>query len=106
MYLALDDCFKSVGQVRYQLARERAFTNFHRVRQERLPLIWAHLFVELKVPPINALQQQTIKFQLLNDMAVTKFATRTKCEKPPARVHLSWEEENAIRYAGGYVILK
>ena len=56
LYLALDDCFESVGQVRYQLARERAFTNFHRVRQERLPLIWAHLFVELKVPPINALQ--------------------------------------------------
>ena len=73
------------------------------MRQEHLPLIWAHLFVELKVPPINALQQQTINFQLLNDMAVTKFATRTKCEEPPARVHLSWEEENAIRYAGGYV---
>ena len=106
LYLALDDCFASVGQVRYQLARERTFTNFHRVRQERLPLIWAHFFVQLKVPPINALQQQTINFQLLNDMAVKKFATRTKCEKSPARVHLSWEEGNAIRYAGGYVINK
>lgn len=107
LYLALEECFVSVGQVRHQLARERAFTKFHQIRLERLPLVWKRLFIGLGVPPIPALQQQTVNFRLFNDMVVAKFNTPCiKCEKLPTKVHLSWEEENAVRHAGGYVINK
>ena len=38
-------------------------------------------------------------------MVVDRFGARTKCEVQPTHV-LSWDEQNAIKYAGGYVVNK
>ena len=57
------------------------------------------------MPYINALQQQDVNFHLFNNMTISKFATNTKCEVQHAHV-MSWDEENAIRYAAGYVVNK
>ena len=40
LYLTLEECFMSIG--RHLLAHEQAFTKFHQMRLEHLPLVWKH----------------------------------------------------------------
>ena len=100
----IQGCFSYVGKVRNQLARERALAKFHSNRIDNLPVIWKCLFRKSGIASISAFQQ-AVNFRLFNDMAIDKFATTTKYEVQPPHV-LSCDEENAIGYAGGYVVKK
>ena len=60
------------------------------------------LFTKLNIVSISTFQQQAVNFRLFNDMVVDRFGTRIKCEVQPTHV-LSWDEQNAVKYAGGYV---
>lgn len=98
----------SVGKVRSQLARERAFGTFHQLRSLKLPDIWKRLSHELKLPPINSLQQQAVNFQLFKKLLLEAFAlvTAVPGAMTQRRVNLSSEEDNAIRYASGFITAK
>ena len=104
LYSTIQGCFFYVGKVRYQLARERALTKFHCSRTEDLPIIWKCLIRKSEIATISAFQQQAVNFRLFNDMAIDKFTTTTKCEVQSVRHVTSCDEDNAIRYAGGYVV--
>ena len=105
LYSTLLTCFSSIGKVRNQLAHERALAKFHCSRTGSLPAIWQHLFTKLNIVSISTFLQQAVNFRLFNDMVVDRFGARTKCEVQPTHV-LSWDEQNAIKYAGGYVVNK
>ena len=98
----------SVGKVRPQLARERAFCKFHHLRILKLPDIWRKLSHELKIPTINSPQQQAVNFRLFKKLLVDAFAsvTATPGAMSRKRTNLSSEEDNAIRYASGFVSVK
>ena len=104
----INTSFTSVGKVRPQLARERAFRTFHQLRSLKLPDIWKRLSHELKLPPVNSLQLQAVNFQLFKKLLVDAFAllTATPGAMTQRRVNLSSEEDNAIRYASGFVATK
>ena len=92
-------------KVHNQLAHERALAKFHYSRTKNLPVIWQCLFTKLNIVSISTFQQQAINFHLFSDMVMGRFGARIKCEVQPTHV-LSWDEQNAIKYAGGYVVNK
>ena len=66
---AIHTTLVSVGEVQPQLARERAFTNFHHFRILKLPAIWKTLLDRLHLP------LQAVNRQLFNQLIVEAFAS-------------------------------
>ena len=61
----------------------------------------------LKLPVVNVLQQQSVNRDLFELILVDKFSSMSLDSKPvEERVNLSCEEDNAVRYAAGYVAMK
>ena len=108
---ALQGTLNSVGRVQHQLAHERAITAFHRLRMDTLPLIWKEFCCQLSIPGLAVYWQQAINYHLFKNLTVDTFkavtsTTNISHASVTHTMRLSSEEENAIRYAGGYVTNK
>lgn len=104
----LNRALKFVGKVKPTLARERAITIFQRLTGEELPLVWQCLSKKLKLPEINTHQQQSVNRRLFDQLLVKQLAP-VEDQGPRLtvkRAHLTCEEDNAVRYAAGYVAMK
>ena len=102
-------CTANHDKVRVALARERALIKVHQIRQSTLPNIWKELFTGLSMPLPSPLLLQSINVNrhLLNQTLLSVFsaAVGTTCKERAPTTMMS-DEENAIRYASGYVAMK
>ena len=84
-------------------ARERALIRLLQMRQSLLPNLWKELFTQLSVPPLLL---QSINRQLLNQTLLVVNSVTETTNKEQTSVTMLSDEENAIRYASGYIAMK
>ena len=99
-------CTADHDKVRVALARERALIRFHQMRQSILPNLWKKLFTQLCVPLPSPLLLQSINRQLLNRTLLIVYSVTESTNKEQTSVTMLSDEENAIRYASGYIAMK
>ena len=100
---ALQSCFS--GR-KTRSMKVKVQKNFHLVRVGRLPAIWKKLTADAGIPPLPALEYQSISRHLFNYMMVEYFRAEHSGESAVPTITILAEEENAIRYASGYVAMK
>ena len=99
-------CTADHDMVRVTLARERALIRFHRLRQSILPNLWKELFTGLSMPLPCPMLLQSINRHLLNQRLLSVFSVAVTTNREQAPTTMMSDEENAIRYASGYVAMK
>ena len=102
---SIKTCTDGIQKVRIQLARERALKRFHQLRIESLPALWSKVFDDLGVAEEKAVILQSINRLIFNSIVLEQFTSRYAT--PPKEVSVSTmysDEENAVRYASGYVV--
>ena len=101
-------CVADHGIVRAALARERALIRFHRLRQSILPNLWKELFIRLSMPLPSPMLLQSVNRHLLNQTLLSVFSvTETAAtNREQVTTTMMSDEENAVRYASGYVAMK
>ena len=99
-------CVKIVDSFRplTQQARVKALSKFHQLCITVLQCLWNQLFTELQIPVVPALTTQTVNRHLLNLVLTEGKSASVQTEAEP--VVMGSEEENAVRYASGYVAMK
>ena len=86
---------------------ERALIQFHEARIRKLWPLWKKVFDDLGIPCKNPVLVQTVNRHLFNEILI-QFLTSRSTPKQPTQEHIAMSatEENAIRYASGYVPFK
>lgn len=104
----IKSCFIHFQRVRPDLARVRANQIFHQLRLETLPEIWKSFTTGIKLPQLEPLHAQAINHQLFTSslkeilLQQPQVSEKTSSQKPT----LMADEENALRYASGFVAMK
>ncbi len=96
-------------QIKLKHFQEQSLVKFHALKINKLPSIWRTLSIGLKLPPVNAFQQQAVNRHLFENILIDAAKSRTTRSTIPVqkpRLELTIEEDNAIRYASGYVAMK
>ena len=101
---AIHKCFVHSSSVLPQLAKTRAHRDFHQARLSYIPGIWQQFSsaTGLETEPLNL---QAVSRQLF-DQSMKKFFMMLKPPVVECEVKLLADEENAVRYASGYVGMK
>ena len=87
------------------ISRTKALSSFHKLSITTLKDLWRQLFAELEVATVQALTTQSVNRYLFNLLLLeTKSSSSLSYETTP--VVMGSEEENAVRYASGYVAMK
>lgn len=98
------------SKVKFRHFHEESLINFQKLKTERLPLIWQSLSTALKLPPVNPFQMQAVNRHLFQEVLIHYSSLSTvnaqPIPPPTPRTLLTIKDENAIRYAGGYVAMK
>ena len=105
---AIKTCIMELGRVSMAHARERAIKKFHQLRLNTLPEIWNKSLAELEITSTPVLLQ-SINRLIFNEILTEHFSTNhasSAMSSRPLSVHMSSEEENAIRYASGFVTMR
>lgn len=100
-------CERLVAHLRplVSISRAQALSSFHQLSLTTLKDLWRQLFTELDVATVQALTTQSVNRHLFNVILLeTKSSSSLSCEATP--VVMGSEEENAVRYASGYVAMK
>ena len=106
---ALCSALKPGERFRLKSFQEKSLIEFQKLKLTILPLIWQSFATGLGLPPVNPFQQQSVNRELFQKLLV---AVAKACSGPivatprTVHTHLSVEEENAVRYASGYVTMK
>ena len=106
----LRTCFSPVHRS-VELAKYNALKQFHALRLSQLPGLWKALLTNLSLNGISPLFLQSINRRVFEDLMVEHFTdalkVATSCSPlAPVAPCLNAEEENALRYVGGYVALR
>ena len=102
--LALQSCFDQGMNARS--FKEKAQRKFHALRVQRLPIIWKKITDTARIPALPALDYQAISRHLFNYFLVEHYKVLKPSTQTLSGVTILAEEENAIRYACGYVAMK
>ena len=109
---SIRDCLHH-PRIKAQSARERAYRCFNQARLMELPRTWKRLFSRISVIGQqfdHPLHLQAVNRRLFNQLLTNKLLCETSATNSTslcdAALTLSNEEENAIRYACGYVCMK
>ena len=105
---AIRSPLQAIPQGRPKLFKERALSTFNQLRIEKLPSVWKSLSQKIELPPVILLQQQSVNRHLFETISVD-IARSSKPTRVAAKMHfvqLSTEEDNAVRYASGFVAMK
>ena len=81
-----------------------AFKRFHQLSVSKLLISWKELFSVLRLPVARTVLLQSVNRPIFN--ALLKEKCTGKQQKLPKPVSLLSEEENAIRYASGFIAFK
>ena len=102
----VQSCTDARHKVRIQLARERALKKFHQIRLNSLPFLWKKVFTDLGVEEERQVVLQSINRLLFNAILLRDFSSTyaTSTAEPAKKPSMCSEEENAVRYASGYVV--
>ena len=104
---AMRSILSAERQVKPKAFQEQSLVKFHRLKLEKLQLIWQTLSAGLELPPVNPFQQQAVNRHLFQRLVIN--AAKSRKPAVASRKHrsqLTTEEDNAIRYASGYVAMK
>ncbi len=94
-------------QIKLKHFQEQSLVKFHTLKICKLPYIWHTHSVGLKLPPVNAFQQQAVNRHQFEKLLIDAVKSRTTiAPAPKPRLELTIEEDNSIRYASGYVAMK
>ena len=105
---AIRSPLQAIPQRRPKLFKERALSTFNQLRIEKLPSVWKSLSQKIELPQVIPLQQQSVNRHLFETILVD-IARSSKPTPVAAKRHLvqlSTEEDNAVRYASGFVAMK
>ena len=86
--------------------KEKVQRKFHALRVQRLPIIWKKITDTARIPALPALDYQAISRHLFNYFLVEYYKVLKPSTQTLSGVTILAEEENAIRYACGYVAMK
>lgn len=103
----IEACTHKLEKLVFTTAKERALVRFHQVRVTKVWPLWKKLFEDFEIPEQNPVLVQSVTRCLFNEVLIKFFiakATPDQPMKPP--IAMSAAEENAIRYASGYVPLR
>ena len=103
---SIKTCTMGLGKVRLSLARERAIMKFHQMRLSDFPVIWNKVFEDLGITPCTQVSQQSANRLIFNEILVEEYPSTRSTHEPCARQTLSAVEDNAVRYACGYVTMQ
>ncbi len=85
----------------------RAHRDFHKSRIHVIPGIWYSITTRLRTQELEPLNLQAVSRQLFDScMKTTINLLKRPDAMQPSIVRFQADEENAIRYASGYVAMK
>lgn len=109
LIVSIKACFSHFSRVRPHLAKMRAHQEFHKLRLEQLPAIWNTLTTSLGQPDLNPLQHQSVNREIFDRMmkdSLSLHLPSATASSSAGKVTLLADEQNAVRYASGYVVMK
>ena len=100
-------CFQHFSQVMPQLAKGRAHRDFHQARLKDIPSMWSKFTSKAGLDEVEPVDLQAVSRHLF-DLSMTEFFAMIKKSKKRSdvTVKLLADEENAVRYASGFVGMK
>lgn len=100
-------CFKHFTRVRPHLAKVRAHQEFHQLRLETLPSIWKSFLTSMGLPEMDPLHYQSVNRAIFDSILKESLVLhRPPSQAKQIRTRLLGDEQNAIRYASGFVVMK
>ena len=100
----IKSCFDDFKRVKPHLAKMRARRDFHRQRIETLPEVWKiYTAMAGGLSEVQPIDQQAVNREVFESCIRELLILPTSHSSP---VKLLADEENAVRYAAGYVAMK
>ena len=101
-------CFEISGNHRSVTAwHEKSRINFHKLRLTQIPLIWSRFYEEFGLKMEDPLLMQSVSHHVFNTLLVERISSRAPSKQAPLDTdHIDKDEENALRYACGYIPFK
>ena len=101
-------CLAVSGQCRSVAAwREKAQANFHKVRISKIPGMWGRLYSQVDMKMKDPLLLQSVSQRVFSTLLLQHMSSIVPSRSPAVRLELlNREEDNALRYACGYVPFK
>ena len=103
----VEACFVHFTRVKPHLAKVRAHEAFLKLRLKSLPSLWKSMTADLSLPQLEPLDHQSVS-RIVFEAKMKEWIVRCRV---PARAsgerrRLLADEENAVRYASGFVVGK
>lgn len=103
----IQGCFSHFSKVLPHLAKIRAHRDFHQVRMKSIPAIWQSFTASVGLQDMEPLNLQAVSRQLFDHCMKELFMMlKIPVVQKKPDVKLLADEENALRYASGYVGMK
>ena len=103
----IEQCFPDTKGRSVVAVREGAACNFHKLRMAAIRDLWKNLLSKANVPLSDPLLTQTLNQKLFDSICRTKLGRSSSAESYEEAVEsMSAEEENALRYAAGFIPYK
>ena len=103
---AIRSPIQCIPQGKFKLFKERSLSKFHQLRIKKLPSVWKSQSQRIELPPLIPLQQQSVNRHLFETI-ILDIAKLSKPTLVAAKsVQLLTKEDNAVRYASGFVAMK
>lgn len=107
LFTALNSCFDGRKVKLKSTIKERAHKKFHSLRIGRFGTIWGEITTDLGIPALQPLEYQAISRHLFNHAMIEYFKEHFGSEHcGKSSITLLVEEDNALRYASGYVAMR
>ena len=104
---AINTCLDFSGCRSAAARREKAQSSFHKLRLSKLPAMWGKFYTKMGIEIGDPLLLQSVSQQVFDTLLLNSMSTNFPSGRPEVRLEeLSRDEENALRYACGYVPFK
>ena len=99
----LRSCLFQIRQSHVDVLKEKSLKQFHVVHLTELNPLWTALCVDMSLNSVCPLLLQSVNRRIFEQVLIEHFSETTSTSLSSAE---KAEEENALRYVGGYVALK
>lgn len=87
--------------------REKAQVNFHKVRVTKIPALWSSFYSQMGIKMEDPLLLQSVSQRIFDTLLVQHMSSKAPSRPPVVHAEqLNRDEDNALRYACGYVPFK
>lgn len=87
--------------------REKAQVNFYKLRMNQIPALWAEFYIQMGINMEDLLLCQSVSQQVFDVLLIQHLSSKAPSRQPAVHAQqLDRDEDNALRYACGYVPFK